>query len=394
MTDSPDDDPADDPDPGTRFWLKWAIRLGVVVLLLYVADYVVSNIDWSQVGDALKNIAAWQVALLIVLVLVKQVFNAAPLAFFVPGLGVPKATISDLGAATVATVAPPPGDLVVRFAMFRAWNIDTARGAAGLTLNTVLFYVLRFAAPLFGIVALIMINRFDDQLGLVALVSGLAAVAVAAGVVLIVRSESGAAWVGATAGRLVRRLKPDRADPDAWAQRMREFRGQVAADLKRRWAAAGGSLILMLVTEAVIFLLAVRFAGVPEDGLPALAVIGAFCIAFPLSALPFAGLGVMDAALFAMLDRETSGKYQAELFAALVLWRLVTMVVPLILGGGVLLFFRKTSGKAEDSTDSDGASAGSDGASEDSNDASAERTSRAAPATGRRKAFGHPRTPD
>lgn len=294
------------------------------------------------------------------LVVVRQVFNAAPLAFFVPGITFTRATVSDLGAATVATVAPPPADLVVRFAMFRAWGIDMVRGTAGLTLNTVLFYVLRFAAPVFGFFVLIVINRYDDQVALVALVSGVAAVVVSTAIILVVRSERGAAWVGRTAGRIVQRVRPAVADPAEWEERMRAFRVQVAEDLRRRWWAASLALVLMLMTEALLLLLAVRFAGVPATAAASLAIVGAFCVTFPLTALPVGGLGVLDAALFGLLMLETNREYEAEIIAALVIWRAATMVLPLILGGITLLFFRRSQPEAFQEAESRLDDAGSD----------------------------------
>ena len=333
-------------DTGKRTWLTWLIRIVVVALLAAIAYWVITSVDWNQVGSALSSITVGQMIVLAVLVGARQVFNAAPTAFFVPGLGFGRATVSDLAAATVATVAPPPGDLVVRGAMFRAWGLDLGRAFAGLTLNTVLFYVLRFAAPIFGAIALLLSNRLEDEFVLLILLSGLAAVLTSLAVILVVRSERGAAWVGRTSARLVARFKPEKADEATWAERMRQFRADVAQDLRSRWWAAALALILMLATEAVMFLLAVRFAGVPAEAAATLAIIGAFCLTFPLTALPIGGLGVLDAALYALLMRETGGQYQAEVFAALVIWRVATMLVPLVLGGLTLLLFRRGNAEA------------------------------------------------
>ena len=332
-------------------WIKWLIRLAALVIVVLVGKYIIGSVDWKQVGESLKGIAAWQFAILVLLIVVRQFLNAAPLAFFVPGLGFGRAALSDLGAATVATVAPPPADLVVRFSMFRAWNIGAARGAAGLTLNMVLFYIVRFAAPIFGIVVLMAINRFDDRLGLVALLSGLAGVLMVAAILLIVRSDRGAAWVGSTTARMVRKIKPDKADPQDWAERMKKFRAQVAEDLKSHWKIASASLILMLTSESILFLLCVRFVGVPQSSAGALAVVGAFFITYPLTALPANGLGVLDAALFGLLILETGKTFESQLVAAIVIWRLATMILPLIAGGLTLLLFKRSHPEAVELAD-------------------------------------------
>jgi hypothetical protein len=71
---------------------------------------------------------------------------AAPLALLVAGLSYLRAMISDVAAAAVATIAPAPGDVVLRLAMLRSWGIDTTDAASGLTVSTILFYLARCQA--------------------------------------------------------------------------------------------------------------------------------------------------------------------------------------------------------------------------------------------------------
>ena len=52
------------------------------------------------------------------MLLLRQVLNAVPLSQFVEGLGLRRSVQNDLAANLLGTVSPPPGDVVIRVAMF------------------------------------------------------------------------------------------------------------------------------------------------------------------------------------------------------------------------------------------------------------------------------------
>ena len=335
-------------EPKGRSWVKVLIRVAVAALLVVLAVAVIRAVDWGEVWEAMRGLEPWHYLVLVLLVVVRQVFNAAPLAVFVPGLGFGRATVNDTSAAVVATVAPPPSDLVIRFAMFRAWGMDLVASASGLTLNTILFYVLRFAAPVFGVVAFLAANRFDETIALVALSSGIAAVVVAGAMMLVARSERGAAWIGRTAGRLAAKARPEQVEPQVWEEKMRGFRSQVQGQLSRGWIPASLFLIAMLAVEALQFLAALRFVGLPSSAVSAMIIIGAFCVTYLMTALPVGGLGFLDVALYGLLIAEAGSEYEAVIIAGIIIWRVTSMLIPLIIGGLMLLTFRRRNPEAEE----------------------------------------------
>lgn len=74
-----------------------------------------------------------------------------------------------------------------------------------------------------------------------------------------------------------------------------------------------------------------RFMGISGAELAFGEILAGYLCAHPMTALPFAGIGVLDAALIALfVERGTSG--EATVLAALVVWRLATVVLPLLLG--------------------------------------------------------------
>ena len=122
---------------------------------------LVGEIDWTAVGNAFANLHWWQIVVLIVILFARQTFNALPLAFFIPGLGVYRAVVNDLASHLLAVIAPPPGDMVLRVGMFTSWGIEASRAIAGTLMNMIAFYMMRFSVPIVGFLILLPV-RYDS----------------------------------------------------------------------------------------------------------------------------------------------------------------------------------------------------------------------------------------
>ena len=107
----------------SRWWtflLRPFLFLLVSFLVARVLVSLVGSVDWQQVGVALQKVGWAQLPLLVALLVVRQTFNAVPLARFVPGLGLRRGLQNDLTANLLGTVAPPPSDIAVRVSMLKS----------------------------------------------------------------------------------------------------------------------------------------------------------------------------------------------------------------------------------------------------------------------------------
>lgn len=335
------------PPSRTQHLIIQGLKIVVLAFVVLVIADLVASIDFSQVWSAISKLSVAQVLLIVALVLVRQILTAAPLAFFVEGLGMMKAIVSDLSGNLVATLAPPPSDVVIRFAMFRSWGIGSEVALAGLSLNTVIYYVLRFASPTVGFLILLFASRYDGSYAVVALVSGVIATVIAGLIVAMVRAERLAAAIGRSCARVVRRVRPKGVDPDAWAEAMVGFRTNVKVALRRGWGLATVTIVAQLLTEGVILLVAIRAVGIPFSSLDGVEVLAAFCIAYPLTAMPLAGIGILDAALYGLIAAQSSSTISAQLVAAILIWRVATLALPLVLGAFTTLYWRRQNPTVE-----------------------------------------------
>lgn len=318
-----------------------ARRLVIVALcvaVVWLALRFVGDIDWAAVRAALGRLTLAELGALAVLMLVRNSLNALPLALFIPGVGMLRALVNDLTAHLLAVVAPPPSDIVLRLRMFASWGVSQAAALAGTVANMIVFYTVRFSMPLVG-VALLVIARWETGPLLRALLSGLVATTIITVALVAVRREESAARVGTAAGRLVARVRPS-TDPQEWSRSAVTFRHHVAAGFRSHLSVSLLGLVAMVLVDATIVVLALRFVGVDAAAVPALDVYVVFCLVYPFTLFPFMGLGIVDGVLVTeMVDLGGPG-VEAAAVAGLVVWRTVTLGGPIALGGVTLLAWR------------------------------------------------------
>ena len=336
-------EPAEPAEPAEPSRYRGPLILGLKIALGLIAIWyfsrLVRRVDWAHVWASLQLLAIWQIGVLLLVVALRQTLNATPLSLYVPGLGVPRAVMNDLSANLTATVAPPPADLVLRMAMFRSWGIDTSSGASGLTLNTLAYYVARFGAPTVGFLVALAFDGFHPGYAWTALTGGAIAASIVVGLVLVSRGRKVAAGLGLWLGNRARRFSK-KVDPQQWSDAIARFQVESSSRLRTQSWRAGVALLALLLTEGLLLVLCLRFTGVPGSVAPAWAVLAALLVSYPLTALPFAGLGVLDAAIVTILSNENVADPSA-IVAALVIWRVGLLLVPLLLGLGSVFIWRR-----------------------------------------------------
>lgn len=318
------------PEP-KRGWLRVAIIAVLAVIIVLVVRGLVGDVDWAKVRDGLAQLALWQAALLLFGLVVRQTLNALPLALFIPGCTPFRAVQNDQAAILMTTIAPPPSDIVMRLAMFTSWGVPATAGLAGTVMNTVSFYVVRFGAPLLGVLLMLLMGTFEFSELTVALLSSLVSVALLTVIWLAFRDAGFMSGLARRLGRIAHRIKAG-VDPQVWVDWATDFRGRVVDRVP--WALPRSllALVAMVVLDATLIVLAIRFVGVGASEVPAIEVLVAFLIAYPLTLFPFSGLGILDAVVIAALVDVGGDEVEAGLVAGFVVWRAITLMTPILLG--------------------------------------------------------------
>ena len=321
-------------------WLRRILIMALCFVGAWLVIRLIGRINWSAVGEALGQLAWWQLVVLVGMLFLRQLLNALPLAFFIRGLGIYRAVVNDLAAHLLAVAVPPPGDMVMRVGMFTSWGIEASRAIAGSLMNMLAFYITRFSVPILGFL-LILPLRFDGGYAVTAALGAVVAGTIVLLIVLGLRSESFAHRTGLLAGQLASRVKKS-IDPETWAASIVQFRLDMQDTFAAGFPRSAFGLVCLVLTDATILLLSLRFVGVGAGEVPAIEVYAAFLCVYPLTMFPFMGLGIADAVLLSTFVGVGGDQVEAGTIAALVVWRSFTLIGPVLLGAGSLAVWRQS----------------------------------------------------
>jgi len=118
------------------------------------------------------------------------------------------------------------------------------------------------------------------------------------------------------------------------------FRRQVIGRVPRALPRSLLALLTMVLVDAAPLVAALRFVGVDAQQVPAIEVVVAYLVAYPLTLFPFSGIGVLDAVAIATLIGVGTDVYEEGVIAGFVVWRTVTIGGPLVLGLGSLALWK------------------------------------------------------
>lgn len=318
----------------------WKRALPILVMVAVVAivfGAVLPNfIDYDAVFRAIGNVSllAWVVLAVAALVRVVPeglVFDAAQ-----PGIGLGRGTQLFLVSNAMAMVPPGGLDIVTRFAMCRSWGFDGSSSSSATVGSWLFANGPKLLLPA-GALVIVGAQDFRDGTitGLAWLGVGVAAL-VAVLLFLALRSEGTARALGRALGALARRGASvlRRESTGDWVALTEQFRMEASETLTSRFWRGIGSGLLAQLAQFVVLLLAVRAVGLDSGEVPFEQVFAAFSVVAIVSVIPLVNVpGVSEAIYIAVLTRAAGQGNVDEVSAAVFIFRALTWLMPLPLGG-------------------------------------------------------------
>jgi uncharacterized membrane protein YbhN (UPF0104 family) len=329
---------AEAPKPRRRFsWKRLAgggVGLAVIIgtfvfILPQVANYrdvweVVKELSWSQIGLLLGATA------------LNLATYAPPYQAALPGLRFRQAFV--LTQASAASTYVLPGGAAVgmgaSYGMLRAWGF---RGKPVTLALAVTGIWNQFAMLGFPIIALALLTAANEQHALlqtVALVGLVVFVLAAGGFAAGLASARIANWVGDLAAQIVTwSLKIVRRGPATWDGRsFVEFRNDAVGLLARRWHVLTLATLAGHLTVFTLFFVSLRVLDVTSAEVSGIEAFAAWSLIRLLGAIPITpgGIGIVEVGFTTLLVG--FGGDNAEVVAAVLVYRFLTIVPTLVLG--------------------------------------------------------------
>jgi uncharacterized membrane protein YbhN (UPF0104 family)/membrane-associated phospholipid phosphatase len=326
---------------------KQLLRITIsLVLLAFIVWFVFRQFtDLSAVLSVIRTLT-WREAGVLAAAAVWNLLTY----WFVVVVATPGLTLAQAGVLTQATTAvsnavPAGGAVAVglTYSMLSSWGFSRSRSTLSVVVTGIWNNFIKLGMPILAL-ALLALQGRSGAGRTVAALAGLGGLVGAVVVfALILRSEDFARKAGIVAGRWASAvLRLVRRGPvSGWDLAVTKWRGRVIGLVRHRWLALTVTALVSHFSLYGVLLVTLRVMGVPESAVGWAEVLAIFAFARLVTAIPLTpgGVGVVELALIAGLTR--AGGSGANVVAAVLLYRLLTYVLPIVVGAGTYVFWRR-----------------------------------------------------
>jgi uncharacterized protein (TIRG00374 family) len=313
-----------------------AIGLGIAIAAATFLFVLPRIADYREVWQVVQRLSWLEIGALVLATLLNLATFAPPWTVVLPELDFRRAFLLTQ-ASTASTYLAPGGAAVgvaLSYAMLRGWgySADSIGLATALTGLWNQFALLGLPAVALGLLTLT--KEQDPLLQSVALIA-LAVLIVAGGSFAgALSSPTVARRVGEVATRTVNRvLRLLRRGPTGWsAGSFVRFREEAVTLLARRWGLLTLTTLAGQLSVFVVFLVSLRVVHIPANEVSAVEGFAAWALARLVGSLPITpgGIGVVELGLTTALVG--FGGRNADVVAAVLIYRFLTIVPTLVLG--------------------------------------------------------------
>jgi uncharacterized membrane protein YbhN (UPF0104 family)/membrane-associated phospholipid phosphatase len=316
-----------------------------VVLVVAVVWYVKANVaDFSDVWAEIRAMTELELGVLFVFAVWNLITYWIVTVIVTPGLTYRQAMVQTESTTAVANTVPAGGAVAigVTYAMFGSWGFSKSRTSLSVVVSGIWNNFAKLGMP---IVALSLL-ALQGQAGggrIAAAVAGFAGLVGAVVVfALILRSEDFAARVGNASARWMSALRRivKRGPVEGWDLAVLKFRSRVIGLVQERWLSLTFWIVVGHLSLYAVLLVTLQQVGVSNREVGWAEVLAVFAFARLLTAIPLTpgGLGIVELALISGLT--AAGGDHAQVVAAVLVYRVLTYVLPIPFGLVTYLFWR------------------------------------------------------
>lgn len=311
-----------------------ALGLAVVAVTFFVVLPKVAN--YGDVWGVVKTLDTTWIVALFVAVVVNIVTFAPPWMIALPGLRFRQA-IPFTQASTAFTYIAPGGGLVGMagsYGLLRAWGFGSNEVARAVTLTGVWNQLANLLLPVVAVLLLSIEQQRDAFLSTVAVVGAVVFSVAVCLLALVLWSDGLARGVGEaveTAANRVLRIVHE-GPFTGWPDRLVAFRRSTVDLIRRRWAWLTLAALLGNITVFAVLLVCIRAVGIGSDEVTSVEAFAGWSLARALQLIPLTpgGVGPVELGMTGILVG--FGGANAEVVAAVLLYRAFTILPTLLLG--------------------------------------------------------------
>jgi uncharacterized membrane protein YbhN (UPF0104 family) len=336
--------------PGRRRLVVRAVLAVAVVAVVYLW-LLPKLVDVGQVWATLRAMTWLELATLLVAAAWNLFSYLLPQLAALPGLSLRQAFLESHASTAVGNLLPA-GQAVglgVTYRFYTSYGFGRPEIALSLLVQGVWNNFVKLGSPIVALGLLVATGDAAGELAPAAAFGLVVFLAALAGFAFGLSSERRAARLGgalATAASALRRLAgAARPSRPSWDRGAVAFRAQAVTLLRRRWHWLTLTTLASHLSLFLVLLLALRHVGVAGSEVSWVEALAAFALVRLLSAFPITpgGLGVVELGLAAALV--LAGGEEAQVVAAVLVFRMLTFVLPIPIGGLTWWLWRRAEGR-------------------------------------------------
>ena len=327
-------------DPG-RASGSWTSRVATgaafVVVVLVFAVALPSIADYGEVWEQVRAMDAFGITTVVLATLVDMVTYGMTWQAVLPGLGYRRSVEFTMVSTAVSNAVPLGGYVSVGtgYRMLREWGFPAPVVARSLVITGIWVQFFVVAYPLVSVLLLLGEHQRHRGLETAAAIGVVLLVVAIALFAAVMHSERRARSIGELAGRVASRAAAlvGRGPFEGLGEQLVHFRAESVWLIRRRWLALTLAEIVGTLTVYAVLLATVRAVGIPASEIDAIEVLAAWSLSRLLSTIPITpgGLGFVELGLTGILT--AFGGDPASVVAAVLVYRVLVLVPPLVLGG-------------------------------------------------------------
>ena len=328
----------------SRLLLQGLLSLVLVVAITY---YLRRKIDPAQTWAAITAMTWPELATLGLL----AIWNLCTYAFVwmsvTPGLGFGRAMVMTQATTAVANTVPGGSAIGIgmTYSMLGSWGFSRSRTTTAVLVSGVWNSFIKLGMPVLALALVALQGRATGGRVVAALLGIAGLVAAVVVFALMLRSEEQARRFGLLAGRVASRLlRLVRRPPVAgWELATVKFRARTIGLVEHRWVSITVTSLVSHLSLYVVLLVALRDVGVSDAEVGWAEVLAVFAFARLATAIPLTpgGVGFVEGVLVTGLVG--AGGDPDEVAAAVVVYRALTWALPILVGIGCYLWWRRRS---------------------------------------------------
>jgi putative heme transporter len=323
------------------------VGLGIAVVAATFVFVLPRIANYGEVWAVVKDLSWQQLGALILATLLNLVTFAPPWMASLPNLGFRRAFVVTQ-ASTASTYIAPGGAAVgvtLSYAILRGWGFAPDQVGLAVAVTGIGNQLALLGFPVVALGLLALQRERNALLQTVATIGLVVFVLAATTLVAALSTPRLARSVGKTAARIANwALRLFRRGPVGWTgDSLVRFRDEAVLLLRRRWYILTLATLAGQLSVFVLFIVSLRVLGVSASEVGAVEAFAAWSLARLIGSLPLTpgGLGIVEVGLTTLLVG--FGGANAEVVAAVLVYRFLTIVPTLVLGLAAGAIWRRLS---------------------------------------------------